>query len=379
MDTEINIINQDILEWSDGYDGERFHAILTDCPYEYGFMGKAWDSTGISFKKETWASLARHLLPGAFGMTYGGARTWHRIATAIEDAGLIIHPSIFCWVYANGLHKAARIDTQIDRRAGAYDDREVIEKSAATYGYQKSGERWTKDHYVTKPATEEALIWWEYRYGLQALRPAVEPVILFQKPYSGKPLDSIVEAGAGALHTEVGKYAGGKWPTNFFVVHHPLCENGNCFHTCNVLAFKNKDYFPTFGWDYDIAEGQGVWYSKKSSGKEKHLAIVPDVGHPTMKPLSANKWLGGMLLPPEAYSPRRLLVPFGGVMSETIGAMLAGWDSITSVEINSDYAKAGVSRAAWWQDMMERHGPDIDLIIRNSSAGVEQLRLGITI
>ena len=163
MDSRLEIYNENILDWCKEYDGDPFHALLTDSPYEYGFMGKTWDSSGVSFSSDTWAALGEHMLPGAFGVTYGGARTWHRIAVAIEDAGLIIHPSIFCWTYATGLHKAARIDTAIDREAGAYDDREVIEKSRASYGYQKSGERWTKDHFVTKPATEEALLWWEYR------------------------------------------------------------------------------------------------------------------------------------------------------------------------------------------------------------------------
>ena len=111
------IIHGDVIEWAQSYIGDKFHALLTDCPYEYGFMGKSWDSSGVSFKPETWVALGDHLYPGAFGMTYAGARTWHRIATAIEDAGFIIHPSIFGYLYPSGFPKATRIDTQIDKEA----------------------------------------------------------------------------------------------------------------------------------------------------------------------------------------------------------------------------------------------------------------------
>jgi len=336
-------------------------------------MDKSWDSTGVSFSADTWYALARHMLPGAFGMTYGGARTWHRIAAAIEDAGLIIHPSIFCWIYATGLHKAARIDTWIDRENGVYDDREIIEKSTATYGYQKSGERWAKDHYVTLPASEEAAIWYDYRYGLQALRPAVEPVILFQKPYDGRPLDSIREYGAGALYTESGKYNGGKWPTNFLMVHHPLCTESACHPDCVVLSLGEKaEYFPAFDWSYNDAEL--VAYNKKALGQERKLGIETNVNHPTMKPLSVNQWLARLLLPPKEYEPRRILVPFGGIMSETIGALLAGWEEIVSVEINEEYTTPGITRVQWWQGMIKKYGPNVPKIIKAAKEdGVHQL------
>ena len=107
----------DVLAWASEYDGPKFHALLCDAPYELGFMGKTWDDSGVSFQPETWAALAKHLHPGAFGMTFAGSRTWHRIAVAIEDAGLVIHPSIFAWANGQGFPKATRIDTQVDKAA----------------------------------------------------------------------------------------------------------------------------------------------------------------------------------------------------------------------------------------------------------------------
>src|SRR6476660_10473223 len=104
------IKNMDVLEWAEQYKGSKFHAILCDAPYEMNFMGSGkknwWDNTGIAFRPETWAALARHLLPGAWGMCFASARGWHRLACAIEDAGLILHPSIFLlWGQAQGFPK----------------------------------------------------------------------------------------------------------------------------------------------------------------------------------------------------------------------------------------------------------------------------------
>lgn len=375
----IQLHNEDILDWANRYNGEKFHALLTDSPYEYGFMGKSWDDTGVSFRPDTWAAILDHMLPGAFGMTYTGARTWHRIAVAIEDAGFVIHPSIFGWVYASGLHKAARIDTQIDKAAGVYDEREVIEKSSASYGYQRSGKRWTKDHFVTRPYTEEAMEWWHHRYGLQALRPAVEPVILFQRPYEEKPVDVIEEYGSGALAIEATKYTDDKkWPTNFYISHHPLCTKDRCYSSCNVLSMADKgDYFPNFGWEYDIVERGNIKYSPKAMSKERDAGLEEKNTHTTIKPLSVNMWLARMLLPPDRYTPRRILVPFAGVASEVVGSMLAGWDHITGVEITKEYYEIGKQRTGWWKEMYNVYGGNIEAIINHEDSDVIQVKMNL--
>ena len=72
-------------------------------------------------------------------------------------------------------------------------------------------------------------------------------------------------------------------------------------------------------------------------------------GHPTIKPLKLCKWLATLLLPPDRYSPRRLLVPFAGVMSEAIGAMLAGWEEIVGIELEEQYVPIGEARMKYWQ------------------------------
>ena len=71
-------------------DAESCDSAVCDPPYELGFMGRKWDSSGIAFRKETWAEVLRVLKPGGYLLAFGGSRTAHRIACAIEDAGFEI-------------------------------------------------------------------------------------------------------------------------------------------------------------------------------------------------------------------------------------------------------------------------------------------------
>ena len=84
---------------------------LTDPPYELGFMSKQWDKTGVSFQPATWQAVlevlapgAYLLAPGAYLLAFGGCRTWHRLACAIEDAGFEIRDTCM-FLYATGFPK----------------------------------------------------------------------------------------------------------------------------------------------------------------------------------------------------------------------------------------------------------------------------------
>jgi site-specific DNA-methyltransferase (adenine-specific) len=371
------VVCADVLEWVVGYDGPKFHALLSDPPYELGFMGKDWDRSGIAFKAETWAALAQHLEDGAFGMAFASARGWHRLAVAIEDAGLRIHPSIFGWSYGSGFPKATRV----------------------------------KD----APEFEG------HRYGLQAMKPALEPIIIFQVPYNGKAVESITETGAGALWIDGGRigtedklqklhgsfsFAGcgganetgkriefvepgqGRWPANFHLVHHPECDgNGGCHPDCPARRLgeqsgerKSGDLLPGHkqdgGQGYGYGKGtiaakyggdtgtaarffhQSAWaldhsdpvlYQAKASRKERNAGLGDErCKHPTIKPIELAKWLATLLLPPAEYAPRRLMVPFCGTGSEMIGAELVGWEHITGIEMNEDTCAIAEARIEHW-------------------------------
>jgi hypothetical protein len=484
-----------------------------------GFMGRTWDGGDIAFRAGLWASLGRLLYPGAFGMAFAGSRGWHRMACAIQGlvqfdpadlrdlrdvlalaietrqwwiveaahhwieeqyqlidaltgAGFVIHPTIFGWNYLSGFPKATRIDTQLDRRAGA--ERPVVGRrrhapkfAAAEFGYREKdngyNSRECETFEETAPATELAADWEGYRYGLQALKPALEPIIVFQRPYEGRPVDCIAETGAGALNIDGGRIGSGdgggregegsattryrdqgavnfaplpgprggnvagRWPANFALSHHPAC-NGTCHPDCtvrhlgeqsgerkaggdlsgnepstpalNVYGTMGRHTWESHGdtgtaarmflnadWMYERLEAaDAVGYFAKASSAEREAGLDPlqvalmqalygefeetTVGdgrkkpidnpyqrgetarrntHPTIKPISLTRWLATLLLPPERYGPRRLLVPFAGAGSEMIGAMLAGWETVHGVELEEDHVRIARARLAYWQ------------------------------
>jgi DNA modification methylase len=87
---------------------ESVHCCVTDPPYELGFMGKKWDSTGIANSVELWSEVLRVLKPGAHLAAFGGTRTYHRMACAIEDSGFEIRDSLM-WVFGSGFPKSLNI------------------------------------------------------------------------------------------------------------------------------------------------------------------------------------------------------------------------------------------------------------------------------
>lgn len=100
MEDNFKIINGDMLEELDKLELNSIDSIITDPPYELGFMGKTWDSSGIAFQKETWIKCLKVLKPGGYLLAFGGSRTFHRIAVAIEDAGFEIRDTIM-WLYGS--------------------------------------------------------------------------------------------------------------------------------------------------------------------------------------------------------------------------------------------------------------------------------------
>lgn len=99
-------------------------AIVTDPPYELGFMGKKWDSSGIAYSVELWRECLRVLKPGGHLLSFGGTRTWHRVAVAIEDAGFDMRDSI-AWMYGSGFPKSLDVSKAIDKGYGENSARQL--------------------------------------------------------------------------------------------------------------------------------------------------------------------------------------------------------------------------------------------------------------
>ena len=87
-------------------------SIVTDPPYELNFMGKGWDNAGVSFQPSTWKKCFDVLKPGGYLLAFGGSRTFHRIACAIEDAGFEIRDTIM-WLYGSGFPKSMNIGKSV--------------------------------------------------------------------------------------------------------------------------------------------------------------------------------------------------------------------------------------------------------------------------
>ena len=99
-------------------------SIVTDPPYELGFMGKGWDSSGIAYSVQLWTECLRVLKPGGHLLSFGGTRTYHRVAVAIEDAGFEIRDNI-AWLYGSGFPKSLDVSKAIDKGSGENEKRRL--------------------------------------------------------------------------------------------------------------------------------------------------------------------------------------------------------------------------------------------------------------
>ena len=90
---------------------------------------------------------------------------------------------------------------------------------------------------------------------------------------------------------------------------------------------------------------------KTGSGNDRNNRLRNP--HPTVKPIALARWLAALLLPPDAYAPRRLLIPFLGSGSEAIGAGLVGWEQITGIEFDADTCAIAEARLAHWLENVQ--------------------------
>ena len=191
--------NRDVLkELSDN----SIDSIVTDPPYELGFMGKSWDASGIAFNVEVWKECLRVLKPGGHLLAFSGSRTYHRMAVAIEDAGFEIRDQIM-WIYGSGFPKSLDISKAIDKAAGA--EREVVggvtdrREDGTTYGLGHSGNLTSKEG-ITAAAKQ-----WQ-GWGT-ALKPAHEPIVVARKPLIGNVAANVLTYGTGGLNIEASRVA----------------------------------------------------------------------------------------------------------------------------------------------------------------------------
>lgn len=363
-------------------------AVVTDPPYELGFMGKKWDGTGIAYDVGMWAEVLRVLKPGGHLLSFGGTRTWHRMACAVEDAGFEMRDSI-AWLYGSGFPKSLDVGKAIDKAAGA--EREVVGKRHAKYSDVNGstfgdGPRPAHWNNATAPATPEAERWDGWG---TALKPAHEPIVVARKPLVGTVAANVVEHGTGALNIDacrigtsgatkavkrtgirfaIGETTGarnqieavnaGRWPANVVLDDTTAAILDEQSGTLTTGAMNGNRNAPKFGGAAASTYSGGTFtgeekarpgdpggasrffYCAKAPTKERPRHD-DGTAHPTVKPLTLMRWLVRLVTPPGGT----VLDPFTGSGTTLEAAILEGFHAI-GIEANEDYLPLILQRLA---------------------------------
>ena len=345
-------------------------SIVTDPPYELGFMGKSWDNSGIAYSTELWAECLRVLKPGGHLLAFSGSRTYHRMVVAIEDSGFEIRDQIM-WLYGSGFPKSLDVSKGIDKAAGLLKD----EGKAFTVAGRTDAnlpDPITKNYKPPLPATPEAQQWEGWG---TALKPAHEPIVVARKPLIGTVANNVLTYGTGALNidgsrvgllhgeTKVGGFGNGgigfgggdgknvewqentqgRWPAN--VIHDGSDE---------VLAgFPNEA--ARFFYCAKASKSERNAGLGKLDGREVHRygagigeGKTPDAPaidknfHPTVKPVALMRYLIKLVTPPGG----RVLDPFLGSGTTAVAATLEGFEWI-GCEMTEDYWPIIEARVVW--------------------------------
>lgn len=319
QDDHVTLYHGDCIEVMQQMEPDSVDSIVTDPPYGLGFMGKKWDALPPA---EEWArECLRVLKPGGHILAFGGSRTWHRLAVAIEDGGFEMRDSI-AWLYGSGFPK----------------------------------------HRAT-------------------LKPAFEPIVMGRKPFKGSLTANEAIHGTGALNIEASRirlqddedadkltarsggvrgwpdsFVGGKargaeptdmskgrWPANVILDESTAAELDQ---QSGVLTSGGGDRGQTgnFGTGESIACGRRKKYERKpdSGGASRFFYVAkapkkerPNIDgtiHPTVKPLTLMRHLI-RLVTPEGGT---ILDPFAGSGTTVEAAMLEGFQSI-GIEREAEY------------------------------------------
>jgi DNA modification methylase len=369
---------------------ESIDAIVCDPPYGLEFMGKEWDKLGAVIEHpddgegpwgrtnrvrygssaksmqswhESWAIEAyRVLKPGGHLLAFGGTRTVHRLACAIEDAGFEIRDQVV-WMYGSGFPKSLDVSKAIDKAAGA--EREVVAKYARPDGTDRDYTDWSinsgewKDgsgfdpskRDITAPATPDAERWQGWG---TALKPAHEPVVVARKPLGERTVArNVLTHGTGALNVDgcrIGTDAVGARSSN----------TDGIARRSLAFGMSEFDGNPTLGrWpanvvlDEDAAAMLDAQSGERSSRPEVHADFggMGKVGsgfnevvhgaapqhqnhHPTVKPVALMRWLIRLVTPPGGI----VLDPFLGSGTTGIAAALEGVRFV-GIEQSPEYAE----------------------------------------
>lgn len=361
------LINGDNLEVLAKLKDNTVDNCISDFPYDLSFMGKKWDTTGNFYEwcKPRAKELYRVLKPGGYALIFGHPKTNHRMKCAFEDEGFNIVEEID-WIYFTGFPKNQDIGKMMDKKVGK--ERDVIGtyktpgggKELSTYNNWQSdtlkdGTQQRKNTMITAPSSDLAKQWDGWK--TSGLKPAKEPITVFQKPLEGTYCDNIEKWNVGGMNIDAcrigisqkdidmlnakssknpttnygdkddkiyGKYAKdmamppnseGRFPPNIIfdeVTGQMLDEQTGTREGCKPHHIKsNKDGYKEWGnkakkdefFGYaDSGGGSRFFYTAKSSPKEKKLSDGTKNPHVTVKPISLIKWLIKLVTPKDGIT-----------------------------------------------------------------------------
>lgn len=399
-------------------------SIVTDPPYGLEFMGKEWDAPwkntgtvlndpsvvggfqdgagGNAFSRSrirygfgNEASLGfqywftdiaiecyRVLKPGGHLLAFGGSRTYHRLASAVEDAGFEIRDQIM-WLYGSGFPKSLDVSKAIDKASGFQG--EVIGQGSS-WNRPESVEGDTARMnaspgvYDIKELSPKAQQWQGWG---TALKPAHEPIVVARKPLIGTVANNVLTYGTGTLNIDgsrvgtteklsIGSNNRQNALVNFGMKDNKETQEQNLQGRwpANVIHDGSDEVLAYFG------EPQRFFYCAKASKSERNAGLegLPErresdrerddgVGgdnprnrtneakqnfHPTVKPLALMRYLVKLVTPPNGI----VLDPFLGSGTTAVAATLEGFEWI-GCEMTEDYWPIIEARVAWAQKEKE--------------------------
>lgn len=322
------------------------------------------------------------------GHDAGGRATWHLLLPYGEQWERLKAVVGFDSTYDSEIEQYGRV---VNQRVSPKENRDIYGKYSGVIS----------DYDLTDEAKQ-----WD-GYGT-ALKPAYEPVIIARKPLDGTVAGNVLKHGTGAINIDgcrigtskripggrpshnkgnqvYGQYKPktgeedgynpnmGRFPANLIhdgseevVELFPETKSGRAAEGGHKRTHDNmKKGSDVYGGGRGISGTSSTddagtlygdsgsaarfFYTAKASKTERNAGVEKN-NHPTVKPLSLTKYLATLILPPEGTETRKLIVPFAGSASEVVGAMLAGWDEITAIELAPEYVAIAEARVMYWRD-----------------------------
>ncbi len=330
-DLDFRLLKGNCLDMLKELPDNSIDSIVTDPPYELGFMGKSWDSTGIAYSVELWAECLRVLKHGGHLVAFSGSRTVFPMGVAIAEAGFEVRDMI-SWIYTSGFPKSLDIYKQTD-----------------------------KD---------------EHKGWGTALKPAQEPAVLARKPIDSdcsSIAENVLKWGTGAINIDAGRFPYGD-DCHFGKDEKPnnTKTRGGSNALGAVLSNMEDQSFTASEigrWPANVYQCSKPQRSEKEQGldhltgktgaeathrKEGSAGLDnPRAGagrtadevknfHPTVKPIKLMRWLCRLLTPQGGT----VLDPFLGSGTTAVSAILEGLNAV-GCEMTEDYYPIIQGRVNW--------------------------------